>query len=51
MVRSGMQFQQCSFSVNIAYLPEISKIGAIVQMSEQLGIFIINVNHQTEWLY
>ena len=27
----------------IAYLPEISKTGTIVRMSERLGIFIINV--------
>ena len=26
----------------IAYLPEISKTSAIVQMSERLGIFIMN---------
>ena len=39
MVRSGSKFfQHC-----IACLPEISKPGANVRMSERLGIFIINV--------
>ena len=35
---STVFFQHC-----IACLPEISKPGAIVRMSERLGIFIINV--------
>ena len=42
MVRRGMQFQQYSFSVILLICLKY-KTGAIMRMSERLGIFIINI--------